>query len=517
MRETSRRQAVLAVISACVVLVFGLGAGVNLAVGRLATSVLHPTPAQVLWIVDIYLVVFGCLLIPAGALGDRMGHKQMLLAGLAVLAAGSVASAVAPSVPLLLAGRMLAGAGAALILPNSLSLLVDCFPPDERPHAVAVWTGMTGLGGAVGNLGGGLILQFYDWQMLFAAAAPLAVVALVIVGCVAPRTEGRKAPLDLPGVVILVLAIFSLLFGIIESQERGWCSDTVLGAFAASVLITAVFVRHGLRRTHPLIDPRVFSLPGLRAGVLGIVTSFVGMYSLFYLNGQYLMSDKGYPPFLAGVCVLPMAVAMYLLSPRSVALARRLGERRTVAVGLLMLACGLALMAVCDAGTPYLIYVVVLVLIGAGSALSNPLLSLSIIGSLPQDKAGVGSGINSFTREIGGALGVALFGSLLNTAYAQNLPEALRGLASTGNAEMLKAIGSTLELVERVGGTQADWLTTLARSAFSDAMGQAVLVVAGLVALGAVPVAAWMKTSSVPKAQAEELEAAVEAGNAPKR
>ena len=516
MRDASRRQAVLAVISACVVLVFGLGAGVNLAVGRLATSELHPTPIQVLWIVDTYLVVFGCLLIPAGAVGDRMGYKQMLLTGLAVLAAGSVASAVAPDVPLLLAGRVLAGAGAALVLPNSLSLLVDCFPPDERPHAVAVWTGMTGLGGAVGNLGGGLILQFYDWQMLFAAAAPMALVALAIVGRVAPRTEGHKMPLDLLGVAILVPAIFSLLFGIIEGQELGWGSGTVLGAFAASALIAAAFVRHGLRREHPLIDPRVFSLPGLRAGVLGIVASFVGMYSLFYLNGQYLMSVKGYSPFLAGACILPLAVTMYLLSPRSVALARRLGERRTVAAGLLVLACGLALLAVCDAGTPYPAYAVVLVLISAGSALSNPLLSLSIIGSLPQGEAGVGSGINSFAREIGGALGVALFGSLLNTAYARQLPETLRGLASTGNAAMLKSIGSTLELVDRVGGTQADRLAALARSAFSDAMGQAALVVAGLVVLGAVPVVLWIKTAAVPKVQSGDLQTTVEAADAPK-
>ena len=491
MQEQARRQAILAIVSGCVVLVFGLGASVNLAVGRLATSALAPTPAQVLWIVDTYLVVFGCLLIPAGALGDSFGYKRMLSTGLLILAGGSIASALAPTVLLLLAGRALAGAGAALILPNSLSLLVDAFPPDERPYAIAVWTGMTGLGGALGNIGGGLVLQYYDWQMLFAIAAPLALIALAMVARAMPNTVGNKRPLDILGVGILVPAIFSLLYGIIEGPEYGWTSGPVLGAFALSAAIFVCFVRHGLRRQHPLIDPRIFRLPSLSVGACGIMLSFIGMYSIFYLNGQYMMSAKGYSPFLAGVCVLPMAIALFIVSPRSVTLARRYGTRRTLTSGLLALTTGLALLAFCTRSTPYPVYGAILFLIGVGSGVSNPLLSMAIIASLPPNQAGVGTGINSFTREIGGAFGVALFGSLLNGAYVRHLPEQVLLLVGSGPAA--RAIGSTLSAIQQHAGAQASQLEAVARDTFTDAMGFALWVITILLLLGTVAGGLWIR------------------------
>lgn len=493
MQEQARRQAVLALVSGCVVLVFGLGASVNLAVGRLATSALHPTPAQVLWIVDTYLVVFGCFLIPAGALGDSFGYKRMLSTGLLILAGGSIASALAPTVLLLLAGRALAGAGAALILPNSLSLLVDVFPQDERPHAIAVWTGMTGLGGALGNIGGGLVLQYYDWQMLFAIAAPLALIAFAMVARTTPNTVGNKRPLDILGVGILVPAIFSLLYGIIEGPGYGWTSGHVLGAFAVSAAIFVCFVYHGLRREHPLIDPRLFRLSGLNAGACGIVLSFVGMYSIFYLNGQYMMSAKGYPPLLAGMCVMPMAIAMFVVSPRSVSLARHYGTRTILTTGMVLLGIGLALLAFCTRLTPYPVYGALILLIGVGSALSNPLLSMAIIASLPPNHAGVGTGINSFTREIGGAFGVALFGSLLNGAYARHLPEQVRLAIGSADGPAVRAIGSTLAAIQNHAGTHVSMLEALTRDAFTDAMGFALVVVASLVLIGTIPVSRWMR------------------------
>jgi len=502
MQEQARRQAILAIVSGCVVLVFGLGASVNLAVGRLATSVLHPTPAQVLWIVDTYLVVFGCLLIPAGALGDRYGHKRMLSAGLLILAAGSIASALAPTVLLLLAGRTLAGAGAALILPNSLSLLIDVFPPEERPNAIAVWTGMTALGGALGNVGGGLVLQFYDWQMLFAIAAPLAIIALPMVARMAPNTVGSRTPLDILGVCILVPGIFALLYGIIEGSEHGWTSGKVLGSFAGAGAIFACFVLHGLRREPPLINPRLFRLPGLSAGSSGVVLSFVGMYSVFYLNGQYLMSAKGYSPLIAGLSVMPMAIALFVVSPRSVTLARRYGTRRTLMAGMFTLSAGLALLACCTRLTPYPMYGAILVLIGVGSALSNPLLSIAIIASLPSNQTGVGTGINSFTREIGGAFGVALFGSLLNAAYVQRLPELVGPQVGSGIGPAGRAIGSTLAAL-RQHAAQAPQLEALAKDSFTDAMGFALLVVAALLLLGSIPVILWIReVVRTPKASA---------------
>ncbi|ABC24616.1 Major facilitator superfamily MFS_1 (plasmid) [Rhodospirillum rubrum ATCC 11170] len=488
----ARRQAILAVMVGCAALVFGLGASLNLAVGRIATSPLHPSATAVLWIVDTYLVVFGCLLIPAGAIGDRYGRKQAMLAGLTFLAVGSLLSAVAATVPVLLAGRAVAGAGAALILPNSLALVVQVYPADQKSHAIAVWTGMTGLGGALGNILGGLVLQFAEWQAIFTVAVPLALAGLALTAWLAPRQAGHEHPLDLVGAGILMLSIFALLTGLIEGQELGWASTEVIGALCAAAALLAVFLTTAARRKHPLVDPRIFRARGLCAGMLGITASFIAMYSLFYLNGQYLMSVKGYPPALAGICTLPLVVVLFWLSPRSVQLARRFGARPVVAVGLAMLIVGLGLLRLCGADTSYWFYAASIGVIGIGSALSNPVLSTAIIGALPPHQAGVGSGINSFTREIGGALGVALFGSLLGSSFPSRLPDTL----AQAHGAVQRSVGAALAYAESLPGTAANQTVQVVRQAFSGAMAQSLLTVMLVLAVAAVLAVLWYPASA---------------------
>ncbi|WP_073490165.1 MFS transporter [Streptoalloteichus hindustanus] len=478
-------------VGLCVAMVFGLGAAVNLAVGRLSTSALHPSATQVLWIVDTYLVVFGCLLIPAGSVGDRFGRKGAMLTGLAVLTVGSVGSALAPTVPLLLVARAVTGAGAALVLPSSLPLLTQVFPADQRGRAIATWTAMSSVGGVAGNVLGGLVLQYFDWQMLFAAAAPLAVVGMALVAATAPRVPRHERPLDPVGVLVLVGGVLALLFGIIEGQRDGWLAPVVLLAFGAAAVLLTVFVLVELRREHPLIDPRAFLRPGLRSGALGIVVSFVAMYSVFALNGQYLMSVKGYPAVLAGFGTLPMAVMMFVASRRAAGLAERIGARAVVVGGLLGVAAGLALYSLCGPDTPYPLYALCVLLVGAGSGLSNPLLSTAILSALPASRAGVGSGINSFSREFGGALGFALFGTLLNGAFGPALPASLRELPGEAGEAARRAVGSALALVHERGGPEAAAVDHAVRVAFSDAAGFALRLVAALVAVATVLVVVW--------------------------
>ncbi|WP_079168880.1 MULTISPECIES: MFS transporter [unclassified Streptomyces] len=480
----------MASVGLCVTLVFGLGAGVNLAVGRLATGALHPTATQVLWIVDTYLVVFGCLLIPSGAVGDRFGRKGALLTGLAVMAAGSVASAAAPTVPVLLAARAVTGAGAALVLPNSLPLMLSCYPEERRGHAVAVWTALSGGGGVLGNIAGGAVLQFADWQALFAVAAPLAAAGLLLVAVSVPRAERLPRPLDPGAVALLVLAVFGVLFGIIEGPELGWASAPVLVAFGCGAALLALFAVYELRRKHPLLDPRAFRAPGLRAGTLGIVASFVAMYAVFYLNGQYLMDVKGYPPVLAGLGTAPLAVVIFAVSPRSVRLAERHGTWRVVAAGLLVVVAGLGLFSLCGPDTPYALYAVCIVVVGVGSGLSNPPLSQAIVASLPAAQAGVGSGVNSFSREIGGSLGFALFGTLLGSGFSGALPEGLREQQGAAGG---RALGALLDGVHRTGGAAADRLAEQVRVAFTTGMSEALRLVGLLLLLVSALVVGWLR------------------------
>ncbi|GGM52868.1 MFS transporter [Longimycelium tulufanense] len=484
------RRAATAAICLCVALVFGLGASVNLAVGRLATSALQPSATEVLWIVDTYLVVFGCLLIPAGAIGDRFGRKGIMITGLAVLAAGSVASAVAPSVPLLLAARALTGAGAAFILPCSLPLMVANYPAEQRGHAVAVWTAMSGIGGVAGNVLGGLVLQFFDWQALFAVAAPIALLGLALIAATAPTVERHDHRIDLGGVAILVVGVFALLFGIIQGQELGWTSGPVLTGFAVALVVLTAFVLFELRQQHPLIDPRAFRYAGLRAGTLGIIVSFIAMYSVFYLNGQYLMNVKGYAAVLAGLGTAPLAVVLFLVSPRAVKLANRFGGRSVVTVGLLVVVTGLLLFSLCGPETVYPLYAACIVVVGLGSALSNPPLSTAIISSLPPHQQGVGSGINSFSREIGGALGFAIFGTILNGHFATGLPSRVRDMPGEAGDVARRAVGSALAVI-RDSGVDVESLSQAVRLAFTDAMSVALRVVALILLLATVLVAIW--------------------------
>ncbi|MFJ8536037.1 MFS transporter [Streptomyces sp. NPDC093591] len=488
-RSGSRTAA--AALGMCVMLVFGLGAGVNLAVGRLATSALHPTPTQVLWIVDSYLIVFGCLLIPSGALGDRYGRKGALLVGLALMIVGSLGSAVAPTVPLLLAARAVTGAGAALILPNSLPLMISCYPADKRGLAVAQWTALSGGGGVAGNVVGGAVLQFFDWQALFAIAAPLAALGLVAAARSLPRVERHHHTVDTGGVLLLVVLVFCVLFGIIEGAELGWTSPAVLVAFATGALFLLVFCRYELRRKEPLLDPRLFLRPGMRAGTLGIVVSFVAMYSVFYLNGQYLMNVKDYPAVLAGLGTAPLAVVIFLVSPRAARLADRHGSRPVVACGLLLVVAGLGLFSLCGPGTAYLLYAGCIVVVGIGSGLSNPPLSNALVASVPAHQAGVGSGVNSFSREIGGALGFAVFGTLLNVRFTDALPAESRHLkdGSAGG----QALGTALRGARDLGSDTGVRLAAQVREAFTTGMAESLRVIGIAVLLAALLVITWLR------------------------
>ncbi|MFI8854591.1 MFS transporter [Streptomyces sp. NPDC053499] len=409
-----RHTTVLGLMSACVVLAVALVAAVNLALPKLSSGDLHPTSAQLLWIVDSYVLVFAGLLIPAGALGDRRGPKGALLAGLAVFAAGCLLAALAPNVAVLIAGRALAGSGAALVMPASLSLAVRTAPPERRAHAVAVWTGATGAAGMLGNLGGGLVLQYLPWQGLFWVTAPAALLLLALTARLTPRTAGAPAgPADPLGTALLVLGSLALLTALIEGPGHGWGSPLVLVSFALAALLLGAFVGHGLRSARPLVDPRLFLARPLRAGVLGIGATFFGLFALFFVNAQYLQYAKGYSPAVAGLAVGPVAVGMLVFSRLSPRLSRRFGARPMVATGLAALTVGLGLLSLVDGSTPYLPYAAVLLVMAVGMGLSMPPLSLSVLSSLPADRAGLGSGLNGAAREFGSALGVAAMGTVM--------------------------------------------------------------------------------------------------------
>ncbi|MEW9548758.1 MFS transporter [Nonomuraea sp. NPDC050783] len=405
------RTRVMALMAATVVLAVALVAAVNLAIPTLAASELRPSPSQILWIVDAYVIVFACLLIPAGAAGDRFGHKGTLLAGLGVFAAGCLAASLAPDVTTLVAARALSGAGAALVMPASLALTVGAYPPAERGRAVAAWTAATGVAGVLGNLGGGLVMQYLPWRALFAVPVALALVLAPLVAVTVPRAPRHPAFLDLPGAGLLTAASVALLVGIIEGPEAGWGSGLVLGSFALAAVVFAAFTAYQLRTARPLLDPRLFRVRRLRAGTLGVGLTFFGLFALFFMNARFLQEVMGYSPLLTGVAIVPLTVPMIVLSRMSA----RFSTRAAVPAGLAGNVAGLVLLSFAGAGTPYPVYALGLLVMGAAMGVCLPVLSHEIMAALPRERAGLGSGLNSATRELGSAVGVAVMGTVAAT------------------------------------------------------------------------------------------------------
>lgn len=464
------RTSLLPLMCACVVLVVGMVAAVNLAVPLLAASALHPSAPALVWIVDTYVIVFACLVIPGGAAGDRFGRKGVLLAGLAVFAAGALLSAVAPGVAVLLAGRALTGVGAAAVLPNSLAVLLHAVPAGRRPATIATWASMTGIGGVAGNAGGGLLLAGGSWRWLFAAAVPLALAAAALVARTAPVSARHDRRLDPVAALLLVGASVALLLGIVQGPEAGWGSPLVLAGFAGSAVLFTAWAAVELRSRHPLLDPRLFRIAGLRSACLGMTAIFFGMFALFYVNASFLQYAKGFSVPATGFGIIPLTVPIVLGGRHVGRLSARIGLDATVALAFAFAGIGLLGLSTSDAQTPYPAYAAWLVVTGIGVTLALPTLSGVIAGSLPPAQAGVGTGLQATTREFGSALGVAVIGSVSTARFAAALPPDARGAHTV--AEALARTGRAADVVTAfVAGTDAGLRVA----------GAAVLVLGGLV------------------------------------
>ncbi|MEU9131977.1 MFS transporter [Kitasatospora sp. NPDC048540] len=431
-------------------------AAINLMVPQLAAAGLGLSSDQLIWAVDAYVIVFAGLLIPAGALGDRHGRRGALLAGLGLFAAGAALSALADGPAVLIAGRAVSGAGAALIMPATMSILVQLAGPAHRARALASWTLALGLGGLAGNLGGGLVAQYLPWQALFWAMLPLAALLAAAVATAVPAVPRHPATPDATGSALLTGGLAAVLYGIIEGPSHGWASAQVLTAFAAGALLLAAFTGYALRARHPLVDPRLFGNRRLRSAALGSAASFFGLFALFYVNSQYLQYVKGYSAALTGLAIAPLTVGMALAPRVAVRIQARYGPRPLIGGGLLLIGLGLLGVSTADAGTPYPLYAVHLLVLSAGMGLSAPALAYGVVSELPPGRAGLGAGLNTAAREAGAALGVAVVGTVLAARAGGPGTAADRFTAGMGLGLRLVAVLVLLAAAVATAGYRAD-------------------------------------------------------------
>jgi EmrB/QacA subfamily drug resistance transporter len=452
---------------------------------------LGATQSQLQWMVDAYSLVFAGLLFAAGSFGDRYGRKGILQAGLVLfgLATGYAALFAETSGQVILA-RVAMGAGAAMVMPATLSIITNIFPAHERAKAVALWAGISGAGAAVGPLLSGFVLEHWDWNAVFAVNLPFIVAALALGAFLVPRSRGEHdTPLDLVGAGLSAVGLGVLVYAIIEGPVHGWLSPTTLGVGAAGLTTLAVFVWWELRREHPMLDVRLFRIGafGVSSGVLTLV--FFALMGSFFSMTQMLQLVWGYSPLEAAVRMAPISVAMMIAAPQSAKFAARFGKRRVVATGMWLVAAGVLIASRMTVEPTYLLLIVGLFImaLGMGTAMS-PTTDL-LMSSVPRKNAGMGSAMNDTTRELGGSLGVAVFGSLLASRYAHELAGAVTRLpGATADAAMGSLAGALKIAGSEPDQVSAGVLIDSAKAAWMDGF-RFSLLIAGIIVAAAGAVA----------------------------
>ena len=467
---------------------------VNVALPTLQRD-LDASTTQLQWVVDAYILVFAGLLLTMGSLGDRFGRRGALAIGLAVMGAGSILSSFANDANQLIATRALRGVGGAMIMPATLSIITNVFTDRrERAQAIAIWAATAGAAVAIGPVTGGWLLEHFWWGSVFLVNVPVVVVALVLGQLFVPTSRDPAAPpVDGVGALLSIAGLVALVWGIIEGPG-GWTDPEILGAFALAAVLLGIFVVWERRARFPMLDMSFFRNARFSAASAAIMLTFFAMFGSLFLLTQFLQSILGYTPLEAGIRLLPMAAVMVVISPLSAKVVERIGSKIVVATGLSVAAVGLIIASRLTAGASYPQVLTALVVLAVGMALVMPPATESIMGSLPLAKAGVGSAVNDTTRQVGGALGVAVLGSVMSSTYGPRVSDAISGLpvSSEQATAIHDQIGAAIRAAAEIGGEPGRKLADVASRGFADGMSTAFIIGAAALALGAVIVALFL-------------------------
>jgi len=467
----------------------------NVAIPSMIDS-LGASNSEIQWIIDAYTLVFAGLLLTTGSLSDRFGRKGALQLGLLVFMGGSISAALSTSTMQLTLSRALMGVGGALIMPATLSILANVFrDPRERGRAIAVWAGFSGLGVAIGPLTGGLLLEHFSWSSVFWVNVPIAVLALVLGVFLVPTSrDPSQGALDPLGAILSIIGLGGLLLGIIEGPARGWTDPLVLVGFAVGAVCSVWFVLWELHTPTPMLDMRFFKNPRFTAANCAITLTFFAMFGSMFLMTQYWQFVHGYSPLQAGIRMLPFALTMMVVAPLSARIVERRGTKLVVTSGLSVVACALTAMSFLTRTSPYLVVVVMFCAMAVGMGLTMAPATESVMGALPRDKAGVGSAVNDTTRQMGGALGVAIIGSLVSSVYAARVRDLAPTYELSGPAleASTGSLGGALRVAPSLGAQEQAFVVDVENSfvaAFTSGLrlGALVVVAAAIVACRYLP------------------------------
>ncbi|MGW6902996.1 MFS transporter [Streptomyces sp. NPDC054940] len=448
----------------------------NVAVTTLADPAagLGATPAELEWVASAYTLVFAGALFAGGALADRFGPRTTLLAGLALFGAASAAGAFAPDAGWLIVARAFMGAGSALLMPATLSVIVQSTPEEKRTRAIAIWSSSSGLGVAVGPVVGGVLLDHFWWGSVFLANVPIVALCLAGVVAVVPALKGPgRRVLDLPGLAQSVLGLGGVVYGIIElGNGRTWYGAHVLLPLVLGGALLAVFVAGQRRSPAPSLDLRLFRQPGFTAGSVVLLIAFMALAGHLFYAAFYLQGPRGLSPADAGTVMIAAAVGIVLGSQASPAMSRLLSARWTIAAGVLATAATYVGYLWFDGGTPIPVIAALLWVQGFGMGLVGTPVTAVMMRGVPPQLSGAGSAVNSVTRQVGGTLGVAMAGSILSAVYRDRMAETALPVGPQGlSADAAEQARTSAETARSLAGSlRLPELTAAADRAFLDAM-----------------------------------------------
>jgi EmrB/QacA subfamily drug resistance transporter len=482
-RIHARRWWTLGTLCLCLIVIGVDNTILNVALPSIVRD-LKATGSQLQLMVDGYTIVFACLLLTAGSLGDRYGRRYALMFGLAWFALASAVASTAASPTALIAARGFMGLGGAFIYPTTLSILTNTFrDPAERARAIGVWAGVSGIGIALGPLAGGLLVEHFGWGSVFLVNVPICAAALVLCPFLVPNSSAREeSPLDPVGALLSIVGLASLLYAVIQAPDKGWSSPVVLVCLAVGVMFLTSFAFWELRSPSAMLDVRFFENPRFSAASATITLVFFALFGSTFLLTQYFQFILNYSPLKAGLMIAPVAVGMMVGAPLAPRLVERFGTKGVVVTGLSLVAVSLVLYGSNSIMSNLGPGLFVRLLTGLGMGMTTAPVTESIMGSLPPSRAGVGSAVNDTTRQTGGALGVAVLGSIFAARYHAAIgqllfvPPGLRKSAA-------ESIGTSLQTAAKLGPEAKSRLVGAATDAYHSSMRLTFTIAAVIVAL----------------------------------
>ncbi|MBK1896617.1 MFS transporter [Chryseobacterium paridis] len=476
--DAGKNQRRIILITVCIALmaVIASVSGLNVAQLKLAID-FHASQTHILWMINTYTISLAALLLPLGALGDRIGRKKMLLIGLFIFGIASMMSGWATSSLMMIVARFLCGVGAAMIMPVTLAVITSTFPDEERSKAIGIWTAVAGGGGILGMYLSAVLVDVATWRLLFALPVVLALAAIVLtVRFITDSKEKIEHRFDIIGSLLSIISVMGIVYTLHEAPVNGWMKALTLGSLIMGIVSAILFVLWELRQKAPLLDVSLFLKRGLSSGSLSLLAIFGVQAGIFVVLFPYFQSVLGWSGLRSTLAMMPMAILMMIASGLAPQVAKRIGRRFTMALGILLAGLGSAVMALLvSVEGGYLSVLPGMLAMGFGMGLSMTPSTEAITSALPADRQGIASALNDITRELGTALGVALLGSLVSAGYQNRIDEKLQGISTYTASQFREGISNALAIAPKTDPQSAK-LIHIARESFVYGWKQAMWV-----------------------------------------